>query len=154
MQKQDVMKNYQAIATKQGYLVEDIADIRFGDAGFEIADKRVQLESVEIDRIYTNKHGISFFTTIKGSFRGDRPGCIRTDTLKKAIAEALFIKLEGWGPVLLATSHVPQKGRGAKMLEIIDREILFGVVDLFNGREYLEWLANATEEELRNDLYK
>ena len=142
------MENFQSLASKQGYIVEEISDIRFVDAGFEIADKKVDLGSVEVDRIYTNKNGISFYTTIKGSFRGKRPGIVRTDTLKKAVAEAFFIGKEGWGPVLLVTTHIPKRGRGAKMLKIAEEELFFAIINIADSRDFLYWLANANVEEL------
>ena len=54
----------------------------------------------------------------KGSFQGTRPGLMRTDTLKKAIANAALLRaLDDHPPYVVLTSHVPQAGAALAMLE-------------------------------------
>ena len=145
--------NFQAEASKQGRIGEDLAEIRLRDAGFTITDKRTHLRGVEIDIVAENRHGIAFFFSVKASWRGDRQGLKRTDTLKKAIAEAyIFRLLDNGSPFVVITSHKPSSGIGLEMLKMIPRELFFDVILLTNDSKRLRWFANATERDLENDL--
>lgn len=73
--------------------------------------------------------GVSFdfavgetYLEAKGSWRGRRPGCIRTDTLKKAICSGALLKGSRPGArFVLLTSHVPTAGAGLAMLNAAKR---------------------------------
>lgn len=55
----------------------------------------------------------------KGSFQGTRPGFLRTDTVKKAVANgALLRAIDEHPPFIVLTSHVPQKGAAFSMMTI------------------------------------
>lgn len=146
--------NFQATSKQQGDMFEDISVKVLTDAGFRIDAQRERIHDagVEVDIIATNRHEISFYITCKGSYRGKRPGSKRTDTLKKAIAEAVMLNHQGWGPVLLLTSHKPTAGAGDAMMNNIDPEILFDVIEPMNDFKRLAWLAEADEAALRHDL--
>lgn len=63
-------------------------------------------------------HGRTIWFEYKGSVQGSRPGLMRTDTLKKAIANgALLRALEDRPPFVVLTSHLPEAGAGLAMLE-------------------------------------
>lgn len=54
----------------------------------------------------------------KGSARGDYPGLRRTDTVKKAIANAALASTVHDGPFIVMTSHLPAAGSsGERMLD-------------------------------------
>lgn len=155
-----VAPNFQANGKLQGDHFEAESIFILRQAGFEIHepdDLRVVLPDagVEVDIIALNLvAAISFFITCKGSYQGDRPGCERTDTLKKAMAEALALHVNGWGPVLLLTSHLPSTKTGIALLRSIAPDILFDAIEPASklGIKRLSWLAKATESQLRRDL--
>lgn len=148
--------NFQATGKVQGDWFEQTSQQILSDVGFTIDAIRERIEDagVEVDIIATNQHAISFYITCKGSWRGDRPGARRTDTFKKAYSEAAMLHAQGWGPVLLLTSHKPDTKSGLAMLGNVDPEIMFDVIDPVKDAKRLQWLANASEAELRADLQR
>ena len=73
---------------------------------------------VEIDRVAVAPSGAAVWFEYKGSVQGSRPGLLRTDTLKKAVANgALLQRLVDRPPYIVLTSHVPTGGAGHAMLE-------------------------------------
>jgi hypothetical protein len=72
---------------------------------------------VEIDCAATSPNGTPLWFEYKGSVQGPRPGLLRTDTLKKAIANgALLAGAAERRPFVVLTSHQPTSGAGAAML--------------------------------------
>jgi hypothetical protein len=148
--------NFQARAGRQGKLFEELCVCILQDAGWQIVEQRVTFPEagVEVDIIATNQRAISFYFTCKGSFSGERPGCIRTDTLKKALHEAHALHGQGWGPVVLLTSHLPDTPSGLAMLENTDPDELFDAINPLQSDRRLRWLAQASEAELQADIEK
>jgi hypothetical protein len=73
---------------------------------------------VEIDCVATSPAGNAIWFEFKGSVQGTRPGLLRTDTLKKAIANGALLAGEPTRcPFIVLTSHLPVVGAGAAMLE-------------------------------------
>ena len=73
---------------------------------------------VEIDCVATSPGGNVVWFEFKGSVQGTRPGLLRTDTLKKAIANgALLAGSTDRCPFIVLTSHLPVAGAGAAMLQ-------------------------------------
>jgi len=73
---------------------------------------------VEIDCVATSPGGTVIWFEFKGSVQGARPGLLRTDTLKKAIANgALLVGEPTRRPFVILTSHLPVVGAGAAMLQ-------------------------------------
>ena len=146
--------HYQASSRRQGAWFEDTCRQILEAAGFTIDGVRQFFPDagVEVDLIATNLHAISFYITCKGSYRGDRPGARRTDTLKKAIAEAYALHQQGWGPVLLLTSHLPNTRSGRALLASVDPEVLFDTINPLASDRRLRFLASADEARLREDL--
>lgn len=148
--------NFQSLAGQQGRDFEEACVKALEFAGWEISDRRVSFPTVEVDIIATNQEGISFYITCKGSMRGPRPGFKRTDTIKKAIAEAYFIKYEGFAPVLIMASPLPavETGRATAMIKALDRNFIYDIVNPYNDGMRIKWMCDATEEELRADIEK
>ena len=146
--------NFQAASRRQGLWFEELCRAILIDCGFTIDGEHVDFTDagVEVDLIATNRHAISFYITCKGSYRGRRPGVQRTDTLKKAIAEAQALHAQGWGPILLLTSHLPNTHSGRALLASVDPEVLFDAIDPLHNARRLRWLAGADEATLRRDL--
>ena len=146
----------QKLASLQGSLFEQNCRMSLECAGFEISGTHVLVKEigVEVDIVATNRLGTSFFITCKGSMRGDRPGARRTDTLKKALCDAFLLSQEGWTPVILMTSHVAERGSGRAMIEAVSRNVLYDVLNPWNHGARLEWLANASDTELQQDMHR
>lgn len=125
--------NFQRLAVAQGKAGEDIAEIQLVDADLEIVGQHIQIDGVEADFQVRTRDQVDVYVTVKWSVRGGRPGALRTDTLKKAIAEAWAMKHEtnGYVPVVLMTSHIPTRGYGKKLLQAaIDGELFDLVVNM------------------------
>lgn len=122
-------------------------------AGFEIADEHFMIRDVgiELDCITNNRHDIAMPWEFKGSWQGDRPGLRRTDTLKKAIANGyLFTQSDMYKmmpPLLVMTSHLPEKGDGLAMMQTVKRDTIMAFIDSRDSKT-LKWLYNAIEETL------
>jgi len=72
---------------------------------------------VEIDQVATSPNGNELWFEYKGSFQGTRPGLMRTDTVKKAIANGALLRVLADHPrYIVLTSHLPQRGSALSML--------------------------------------
>jgi hypothetical protein len=112
------MTDFQASAGIQGRQFAEQCDQLLGHYGFTLQG-RVLLPTVgvEIDRVATSPAGRMIWFEYKGSVQGSRPGLLRTDTLKKAIANgALLAALPDRNPYVVLTSHLPEVLSGAAML--------------------------------------
>lgn len=111
--------SFQASAGIQGRQFAEQCDTLLAHFGFELHGRRVLTEvGVEIDQEAVSPAGTTVWFEYKGSIQGNRPGLIRTDTLKKAIANgALLRSLSDPAPYVVVTSHLPEAGSGAAMLD-------------------------------------
>lgn len=94
---------------------------------------------VSIDFIAVSpESGVTWYIDAKGSYDGVRPGCIRTDTLYKAIAVAVCLtQASDRKPVMLLTSHLPKSGSaGDKALDSIKGICIDAVWSLSSEVEY------------------
>lgn len=89
---------------------------------------------VEVDCVATSPGGNVVWFEFKGSVQGTRPGLLRTDTLKKAIANGALLAGEGVRcPFIVLTSHLPIEGAGVAMLRTALRlEYLDDVICIYN----------------------
>lgn len=112
-------RSFQASAGIQGRQFAEQCDTLLGHLGYELHGRRVLGEvGVEIDQEAVSPTGTTVWFEYKGSVQGNRPGLIRTDTLKKAIANgALLRSLPDPAPYVVITSHLPEAGSGAAMLQ-------------------------------------
>lgn len=112
-------RSFQASAGIQGRQFAEQCDTLLSHFGFELKGRRVLTEvGVEIDQEAVSPGGTTVWFEYKGSIQGKRPGLIRTDTLKKAIANgALLRSLSDPAPYVVVTSHLPEAGSGAAMLD-------------------------------------
>ena len=90
--------------------------------GFELGGSLQIMEvGVEIDRVALAPSGATVWFEYKGSVQGSRPGLMRTDTLKKAVANgALLQRLVEKPAYIVLTSHLPNSG--ARPRDAPDRE--------------------------------
>lgn len=111
--------SFQSAAGAQGRQFAAQCDMLLELNGFRLQGRLVATEiGVEIDQVATAPSGAAVWFEYKGSFQGSRPGLLRTDTLKKAIANgALVGTLREHPPFVVLTSHLPEGGARLSMLE-------------------------------------
>ena len=113
------MNLFQSAASLQGRQFADQCDLLLRTSGYEVGARvLVGAVGIEIDREAVSPSGRIVWFEYKGSVQGSRPGLLRTDTLKKAIANGALLKaMADRPPFVVLTSHVPEAGAGLAMLE-------------------------------------
>lgn len=113
------MTDFQAQAGRQGRRFADQCNDALKSVGFELQGSlRLPEIGVEIDQVATTQSGRRLWFEYKGSVRGKTPGLMRTDTTKKAIANAALTRtLSNARPFVVVTSHLPEKGYALAMLK-------------------------------------
>lgn len=150
--------NFQGDATKQGKMFEQSCIVALEAHNFCVRGHCIRLEDVgiQIDIHAENYHGVSMWFECKGSLKGDRQGTKRTDTMKKAIANAYLFTLSGeyscCSPMMIFASHVPEKGQGLSMILAVPRTTVYDVLNPWNDSARLRWLYHATPEVLEADI--
>ena len=114
------MTEFQASASRQGRQFADQCDELLRNYGFVLAGRLLLSDvGVEVDRVATSPRGTELWLEYKGSIQGSRPGLLRTDTLKKAIANGALLQAVGpRRPYIVVTSHLPEAGAGLAMLQV------------------------------------
>jgi hypothetical protein len=112
-------RSFQSASSLQGRQFADQCDTLLAGSGFRLGGRvNVAQVGIEIDQEAVAPSGQTIWFEYKGSLQGHRPGLLRTDTLKKAIANgALLGAVEGHPPFVVLTSHVPEAGSGLAMLD-------------------------------------
>jgi hypothetical protein len=127
---------FQGYGVAQGRQFAEQCDLLLEQSGFELRRRGfvVTEVGVEIDRVATGPSARDIWFEYKGSVQGTRPGLIRTDTLKKAVANgALLTTVADAPPYVVLTSHVPNGGSGLAMLEAATRAGYFAdVICIYN----------------------
>jgi hypothetical protein len=110
---------FQSSAGWQGRQFAQQCDFLLQSNRFTLHGRRLLSElGVEIDQVATSPNGNELWFEYKGSFQGTRPGLMRTDTLKKAIANGALLRVLPDHPrYIVLTSHLPQRGSALSMLE-------------------------------------
>ena len=122
------MSLFQSAASLQGRQFADQCDLLLRNSGYEVGSRvLVTTIGIEIDREAVSPTGRVIWFEYKGSVQGSRPGLLRTDTLKKAIANGALLKaMEDRPPFVVLTSHLPEAGAGLAMLQTA---VALGYVD-------------------------
>lgn len=112
------MSDFQGSSSKQGRQFADQCDQLLLHYGFTLLGSlNITDVGVEVDRVATAPSGRAVWFEYKGSIQGSRPGLLRTDTLKKAIANGALLQVIGERqPFVVLTSHLPTAGAGAAMM--------------------------------------
>lgn len=120
--------SFQSAAGAQGRQFAAQCDMVLELGGYRLTGRLVVHEiGVEVDQAAVAPSGETVWFEYKGSFQGSRPGLLRTDTLKKAIANgALVGTLPEHPPFVVLTSHLPEGGAGRSML---DAALAAGILD-------------------------
>lgn len=113
------MSDFQSLAGRQGRQFAEQCDTLLTSLGYQLDGSFVAADvGVEIDQRAVSPGGRLIWFEYKGSVQGSRPGLIRTDTLKKAVANGALLKAHGEaGMFVVLTSHLPSGGSGLAMLE-------------------------------------
>jgi len=152
---------FQAASSEQGEMFHSQCLVALKYAGFDIEKSRYRVASVgiEVDIVASNKHGITMFFECKGSIRksgNDRPGLERTDSIKKAIANAYLFSLsdeyETCSPLIILASHLSSDGAGIAMLNAVPRNVILDVINPNEHGDRLQWLAGADSDDLESDM--
>lgn len=119
MASESSLGGFQASASVQGRQFAEQCDHLLAAHGFELVGRRRAHDiGVEIDQVAISPRGATIWFEYKGSIQGPRPGLLRTDTAKKAIANgALTRTLQFAPPFVVLTSHVPREGASKAMLD-------------------------------------
>lgn len=113
------MTDFQSSAGVQGRQFASQCDRLLRGYGYQLGGSALLRDiGVEIDCAATSSRGVPVWFEYKGSVQGTRPGLLRTDTLKKAIANgALLAAVPNRRPYVVLTSHIPNSGSGLAMLQ-------------------------------------
>ena len=116
------MTDFQARASQQGQAFEDQAVIVLESLGYVILGRNVVDDDLGIEVVVELRgpDGTVYWAEFKGSWAGRQPGLRRTDTVKKALANAFLANAAGdRPPMIILTSHLPEPGtRGETMLRV------------------------------------
>jgi len=107
--------SFQAAAGAQGRSFESAVVAQLVMAGWTILGQhwRESTTLIEVDIIARDPLGQTWWIECKGSWLSEsgRNGCLRTDTVKKFVANAALLSLaEPRESYMLVTSHMPEKG--------------------------------------------
>lgn len=105
------MSDPQALATQQGDMFESQGRMILRSMGATVSDRPVVIDGtgVEVDAIVESPRLV--YVEFKGSWRGTRPGLLRSDTVKKAVADGFILQCKAPGiPYIILTSHHPAFG--------------------------------------------
>lgn len=147
----EAVEAFQARGVRQGKAFDEQCRLVLQGIGFEVSDRPFTVTDlgVEFDAEIRSTSGRVFWCEFKGSWHGPRPGLRRTDTVKKALADA-FIAHAAQGdypPTLFLTTHTPNPGSsGARMLEVaVTSGALMDVINVNDPKdmERLQRLAQA-----------
>lgn len=148
-------RNFQGDSTRQGKTFAQVCKDALELSGFEIIADQFKVEDVGVNTDFhaRNMMGIDFLFECKGSMRGKRPGSKRTDTVKKALINGFLIShseiADFFPPMVLMTSHVATKGCARAMFRRVPTSILLAVLNPYNHGEFLDFLAEANEDEIK-----
>lgn len=112
------MGGFQSAASEQGRQFASQCDLLLHNCGYQLGTRMlVSSVGIEIDKEAISPSGRTIWFEYKGSVQGTRPGLMRTDTLKKAIANgALLASVPDHPPFVVLTSHLPEAGAGLAMM--------------------------------------
>jgi site-specific DNA-methyltransferase (adenine-specific) len=113
----DPDENFQARASREGRVAQDIARMVLEEAGFESVKKDVRLRGLgaRFNFSAVDRQGGVWFIDVTGAFTTTRGGLLRTDSVWKALGRALVLREyladePGAARLLLLTSHLPRAG--------------------------------------------
>ncbi len=100
----------QAAAGRQGHAFEETVEVLLRVEGWTILERnwRHPVIDIEVDIVAIDPSGTEWWVECKGSWESSRNGLQRTDTFKKAIANAALLRVqEDRRPYMIIASHLP-----------------------------------------------
>jgi hypothetical protein len=156
--------NFQGRSSKVGKQFHKECMDLLKNLGFDYVDEYHVLHDygVEIELIYNNRNNISLFFDASGTDEdkpaSERPGFLRTDNVKKTIANGFLISRATGNPVIALTSHVPQSNSSSgKMLNAAGRHAILDVICIYDEedvrklQQYLNMNTRDLDELVRDD---
>ena len=152
----DPADNFQARASQQGKVAQDIARKVLEDAGFTVVKKgyRPRGLGVQFSFLVDDAAGQQWYVDVTGAFTTTRGGLLRTDSVWKALGRALVLRqeleregLDGPPRLLLLTSHLPKPGsEGDKALHAAGTASFWDAIEMLSedGRTRLSAYATGT----------
>ena len=122
-------ENFQARASQHGRAFEVQASLTLAAAGLDPQPGFAVPEAgIDADFTVVTPSGRLVAVEAKGSYLGDRPGMRRTDTARKAMADAWALRHlresrlggHGWPAYAVITTHRPTKGTALAMLDFAE----------------------------------
>lgn len=147
---------FQARGVRQGKQFDEQCRLVLSDLGFEVCERPFTVVDlgVEFDAEIKTPGGRRYWCEFKGSWHGHRPGLRRTDTVKKALSDALLAHLAetDYPPVVFLTTHMPSPGSsGDKMIQVaLDARALFDVICV-NEPNDMKRLARLAKDDPESD---
>lgn len=139
--------NFQASAVAQGKRFDEQCRWLLADAGWTVSDRPMAVPDcgVEIDCVIEASDTGCAWVEFKGSWRGNRPGLVRTDTVKKAIVTGYLLRSAGYSvPYVVMTSHLPTaNSAGETMMRLALKDGVIAAVVCVNGTTWERDLRQA-----------
>lgn len=133
--------DFQRLAGEQGRAFDAQCRLMLAPK-FEVCARpfRVPGVGVEMDAAIVSKAtSHEYWCEFKGSWNGNRPGMMRTDTAKKALADVLLLHVapREYPPCIVLTTHMPPPGSsGRQMIETaLESGALYGIFCLSEPKD-------------------
>lgn len=129
----EVGDDFQADGVRQGTAFEQQAKAYLGALGFELHGRQKFTDiGCEVDDVAEAPNGELVYFEYKGSFKGQRPGMRRTDTVKKALLTGFLLRSIGDDtPYYVLASHLPEGGAAQRMIDTaVSAKAVSGVLGL------------------------
>lgn len=113
-------RDFTARAVREGKAARDLASELLEWAGFEIVHERRKVgHGIEVSFEVRDRTGSTIYVDVAGAFTRSRPGLLRADALWKAIAKAAVLHEAQDTPLMLLTTHAPERGAAAQALAAV-----------------------------------
>jgi site-specific DNA-methyltransferase (adenine-specific) len=154
----DPTDDFQARASREGKVAQQIAKAVLERAGFQVVGQNVKARGlgVTINLKALDAHGQPWNFDVTGAFTTTRGGLLRTDSVWKSLGKALVLANNGYGsgadavhgPVVLLTSHLPRPGSdGDRALRRAGPNAFFDAIEMLSddGQARLKAYATAAQ---------
>lgn len=147
------MSNFQRSSSEQGRAFEDAVRGVILITGSEILEDgwTDPVTKEQVDVVARTPGGITFWVEAKGSWKGKTKGLERTDTSKKAVANAWHFKFKHGSnrpPYILVTTNLPKPG-GVGELEIkhaLEDDLFTAVITVDDLRATINGIDDGSYE--------
>jgi DNA modification methylase len=154
---EDRQEHFQERAVREGKRVQDIAELRLREAGFDNVDEKAKHPSgiVEFNFRLTSPDGArQWWVDVSGAFTTSRPGLQRIDSVWRVLGRLHVLASMEDGQdradngVLILTSNLPKPGSpGDKALRSVGARVIFDAIELYDpaGFERLSHYAQSSD---------